>query len=717
MQNLELLIANRKIYCNESDKLFQILFEELKTKIFKEIDNYKATFEKIINSTNYVKLALYLNILESKKDSEDLKPLACEYRNNMKINDSNYSMSSFSYICTDIRESILWFGVDDFLKLLKDNNSIIDSDSYSVLLEECRYKIMRSEYENTIKNQNFDEYYEDYKEDATFSDDELCDELEDLDKFCGFIKDELDYVDETIAHIKWRLKYKDREAREKLYADLERKCLTSILNLIRLISLECKLEIKPLYYSVENYFSFYSDLDKFIRNSNTYSDKQILENMLKFPFESKQYRMVLQKVGDQNLNLSKYCQFWGIDLNSIKETEMQTIVKKCNKMINWKSEESVKDVYNFLVESKGFLGYRNELKIEKELRDILIKFEVEHRTVNGVVYDSLQRAEEVRERSFEGKEYANREEANIVREEVTRIRDSIKNLDFISCYRKYQNLIKQEWSTGEAFQELERINKEIEEEYKRIREESDKESDRRKKMIFSGVSGIIITGLILIFFGVLGIIAFLISGLVVINNYKKWRDCKAAKDIFNALISLDSTKGTMDQQVIEEGGDVKLVTCKSINRSKVLSSAPNNLEFMQEQDYLIKADNEWIESIKKQLNSTRSQKKRQEILDKADLQNIQTDVGKIRVEKLKNKVNQQKPKYLKVKKIYGFSVLGTFVIEMLLIFTGNTNPNILSGLIVIYASFGIYIWAGWSLIVLILRLIHKEDWYLYIKHI
>lgn len=130
----------------------------------------------------------------------------------------------------------------------------------------------------------------------------------------------------------------------------------------------------------------------------------------------------------------------------------------------------------------------------------------------------------------------------------------------------------------------------------------------------------------------------------------------------------------------------------------------------REEAAIAREDEERVESLKKQLLSTKKQDERRKMI--AEFGNPpMTSESRRRYNALKAKSEQEKPKSIIINWIYGITVL----IAMILAVTLSVENGAIYYAAMVWAGFGIYIWVIWKIVLFVKS--RSKKYYLNIKHI
>ena len=113
-----------------------------------------------------------------------------------------------------------------------------------------------------------------------------------------------------------------------------------------------------------------------------------------------------------------------------------------------------------------------------------------------------------------------------------------------------------------------------------------------------------------------------------------------------------------------------------------------------------KREHNMIDGLRENLMSTKSQRKRKEIFEQFNEQIATVEVMN-RYELLKTKVTRAIPISEKLSRIYGVTVLITFVVSMVMFSIIEGEVPLVGQIFIIWASFGIWIWPIWKIILFV----------------
>lgn len=329
------------------------------------------------------------------------------------------------------------------------------------------------------------------------------------------------------------LQLQDPQNRMAWVNSLENECIHYILRIMDSLAKYCKIPLETKYCDWDRYKEYFQIYINGIQNNQLYLSKQILtQNLLKFPFITKHYDLILRYTGDENNQINSFANFLHLDITSVKKKILDQFAIEEKRNLNLNEESEVVEKYNKLIEFKQYLGCEGEEQYESELTQKLNEFDIMHRTVNGILYDTREKADEVRSRSFEGKEYDTKEQAELVKKEVETIRQGGTYPRTIEKYRAYKEFLAHVWNTEEASIELKKLDDMIKTEYQEICRKSEQVNAAESNFKITGIVGIVLTILSFLFDTTLGVIVLIISAIVVYSKYKKMMDCrKASQDL------------------------------------------------------------------------------------------------------------------------------------------------------------------------------------------
>lgn len=338
--------------------------------------------------------------------------------------------------------------------------------------------------------------------------------------------------------LQWRMKYwKSKKLRENNYIQLQNNLYILLISFMNEVNAQYHFWGEDVF-AINDFFDVYEffnrDLEKAVEESDA---KQIMGYLKKFPFLPDIYYRILVCLGDEKKELEKFANYLGIELRGIKR---ELLTKFCNKLgkKEFSNEENVKRTYKQIIQKKVFMGYEEKLELEQKLQDCMEKFDIQHRTVNGILYATSEEAEKIRKKSFEGVEYESEEMAALAKEEMEKIRTCVGTLRGVERYKNYLQLKKEVWNTKIALQELIELNTAIRTEYIELAANMKNEKLKRTNYI---IWNFIFMVSIVIFFLMaysLDLIFIIIGILILVIIYKQrktkkenLRLCRESKNI------------------------------------------------------------------------------------------------------------------------------------------------------------------------------------------
>lgn len=479
MENIKIQLNDKRIELEEQDYIFGMIFHKLYTEVLVYLINYRDTIAKVEK-------------IDEKKVEEILQSLKILRNLNEDIDDIIEELTDYIFmdelydICAEIRNIFLIAGsiVRNFFE--ENNNFNICSCDIVKKIQDTAQTKLRKIYENRIregdskiKNLKFKEY----EQNITF-DLDIADDIIDAHRIGAFFQDgsddflnkyeelfpECETIEDIITICEMVLKLRHSVNRELLIDQFEYECIYYILLAIKDLHNKCDIPMREKYFDWNN-FETYCNVYKSQRdNENFHIEKEkLIENLLRFPFLGWQYNLIIKYMGDKNLEVERFANIFEIDLKIIKRAEIKKYFLRLGN-IDINDETHVKKAYEDICAYKEYLGYSDIEEFENCLLQKLKEFDVIHKTVNGRLYDSLEKADEVRSRSFEGKEYTTNEQVELVKKEVESIRSSYAdNKNTLDKYNTYEYLYGQVWETEEARFELDKLKQTMEAEYQELK--------------------------------------------------------------------------------------------------------------------------------------------------------------------------------------------------------------------------------------------------------
>lgn len=540
MENKTFNLGGMEIVLDEQDYVSAVIFEKLYSKVNLELYMYEKYLEKVLQfDTGSVKRCL--RIVQS---SEIIDNSLSELISNME---EFVWGEKLEEICEEIKSC---FNINYLRTCFSENSIIFSSFDFDECVEQGADRLLKSTYEervanneNTIRGLSFEEYKktvsfktpEDIIEAYRVGEEvELMGESNFITKYENLIP----VTDDNLFGLSALdvkkmcqviLQLKNLDYRKQLVEDFRQECLLNILWIMRDLKYKFNIPLQVNYFLKRNYEKYISIYKAQLSKEEQFcQNKLIIENLTRFPFLDKQYRIVLNAVGDSNKDLEQYANFFSIDLIHIKKEEFERFVES-NIKINMEDEKQVQTAYDRIIQYRTFIGYDNAKNdVEQKLKSLLEEFDIKYRTVNGILYSTRKEADEIRSRSFEGKEYASKEQAELVKREVELIRQVGTYPRTVEKYRGYKELMSRKWQTEESSIELKKLDGTIRNEYQEMCRKSEEVNSTESKFKITGVTGIVVTLLCFLYDSFIGVVALIISLIVIYVKYNKMADCKKA---------------------------------------------------------------------------------------------------------------------------------------------------------------------------------------------
>lgn len=310
---------------------------------------------------------------------------------------------------------------------------------------------------------------------------------------------------------------------------LEEECVSIILEILSDIKEKYRIPFADKYIKSANYKKFVLSNDVLLNNHKD-CEKDPVDSLLSFPFLNKAYIPALQTIGDSDKKLESLANVLKVDIDEAKRYVYNKFLKEFNK-VDMNNETEITRIYQKILDYKKFLGYEGIGNIEQELKQKIDEFDIKYRTVNGILYETRQEADEIRSRSFEGKEYESKEQAELVRQEVEKIRSSCERNNILEKNRVFKALSLEKWETKEAIDELDKIKNAISAEYKEIKEKANMIEETKGKLKKRGL----ITGIIVVIMYAcevfLGNLALIVGIIVMGSTYKSLKNCEKSNEL------------------------------------------------------------------------------------------------------------------------------------------------------------------------------------------
>lgn len=429
MSGIAVQLGKEIVQFDDSDRIFGIIYRIYHDKI----DPYIKEFENSLNmdkqAIGVLKSAALEKAINSDETKNDLEPFAAEYFNS--INDYRYEHEEDyvepRYVLIKIHNKFEIIGDEIFDELLK--KSIFQGDfqkKYLSLkrkyleevyleevylededLEECTESVNDIEqslekfvtefWEETKLNEVIQRRYFFFHSEAfPFR------ELDNLFTECKF-EYGVDLVKEARHEIIWR----QMETKE-LVKKLRDKCEQIILHMTWCMLAKFDLKVSEKYNDFINHVrSIQISISVINQNKiDEKTEKEMIELIKVFPFESIVYKALLKTFGDDEkhsvLELANYFGY-GSYIEQYKEAlfkdeilRLPWIIKKNEEKIrtSLKKIDSIREFYNYQKECK------EEIKLKKRLQDICESKEKkqnqlqekERRTVRGITYATIDEA-------------------------------------------------------------------------------------------------------------------------------------------------------------------------------------------------------------------------------------------------------------------------------------------------------------------------------------
>lgn len=265
-----------------------------------------------------------------------------------------------------------------------------------------------------------------------------------------------------------------------------------------------------------------------------------IKNMRNFPVYLIDYVMLTYKFGDKEQKIGQVMEFFGFEEKyiAIKINLLEKYIPEIKRNLDFSNinEEKLKAYLNKIEQWVQFYGLSeknvdNYKKVKKRLEDI----DIQERTVNGVLYDTREVATEVRDRSFEGIEYKAKEDAEMAKSEVERIRSMYVDKDIIEKYEALETLEKLQWCSESATLEIKKLREIIAMEYQEIEEKSNDVDSMRSKVIFACIINAIIITISFFVSKVIAIVVSVIAGFVIWCGYQLLVEHKIAAEQYEKM--------------------------------------------------------------------------------------------------------------------------------------------------------------------------------------
>ena len=559
--NTEHFVLNgKKFELKEEDYLFAHIFNALYEPIKLELKQYKCCLDSIkqldlkqvkkllrdlengvpierLNQQIYHSIQDYIDNPDLEEIGENIEQIFAfgirRIEDNFEAN-NNYNISICN-IPEYIPQAQKRLALEYYKNLVDKNDQTVKNKSF----DECRLEMERDSQSGSIgvwNSATFELHNIFFKEYIELVDTEECDDIKEVAR-------------EILKCIN---NFEKEENRIQFVEKFENECIGWIIDSLHDLRRRFQVPIPIKYCQSENYELFMKRNKVQCLQANESSSESSLNNLFSFPFLSIGYIPVLRSIGDENRELEKMASSLGVDLELEKKKELNRFIAEKVKY-NEKDEKEVKGAYNKILDYKKFLGYDQVCETEFLLKEELQKLDVLYRTVNGKIYETREEADDIRSRCFEGKEYESKEQAELVRKEVGDIRNGGNAEDIVEKYRNYQTLSKQEWETKEAKVELEKLKAAIDENYKQMVTKAGQKLESEKKFKQKGIICGIGTGVLLIVDISLGVIAAIVSAVIIFMAYKQIQDCKEAN---TKVMEMNTEYAKYGEKIIGQENDV-----------------------------------------------------------------------------------------------------------------------------------------------------------------
>lgn len=533
MENKEFNIAGKQVMITEQDCIFAYVFKILYDPISLSIDLYK---KELLNKKRF--------------DLNKVKQCLVKYydkEEELDINEKSILTEVFDFMQNDYLEKrcteIFWKLYSAVSDILMD---FIDNENYG--LEKYNVEEMINTTEKNIQKKQYDYLVSINSPKVQGKELKQCNawtelgiatymvpttstlgekESSFLDKYSDFFpKDEDNLAVDVYNTIRYFSSVKNVEEWCK---KLEEECVSIILDILSEIKEKYGIPFADKYIKSANYKKFVLSNDVLMNNHKD-CEKDPVDSLLSFPFLNKAYIPALQTIGDSDKKLESLANVLKVDIDEAKRYVYSKFLKEFNK-VDMNNETEITRIYQKILDYKKFLGYEGIGNREQELKQKIDEFDIKYRTVNGILYETRQEADEIRSRSFEGKEYESKEQAELVRQEVEKIRSSCERNNILEKNRVFKALSLEKWETKEAIDELDKIKNAISAEYKEIKEKANMIEETKGKLKKRGL----ITGIIVVIMYAcevfLGNLALIVGIIVMGSTYKSLKNCEKSNEL------------------------------------------------------------------------------------------------------------------------------------------------------------------------------------------
>ena len=533
MENKEFNIAGKQVMITEQDCIFAYAFKILYDPISLSIDLYK---KELLNKKRF-DLNKVKQCLVNYYDKEE----------ELDINEKSILTEVFDFMqndyledrCEDIKDTFLLAVAnirDDFQE---NKNYDIKACDVALCIETTAEKLERDKYDYLVSINSPKVQGKKFEECRSWEYLEMdpyiipvinrirnvhADFLEEYFDF--YPKDEDNLAVDVYNTIRYFSSVKNVEEWCK---KLEEECVSIILEILSEIKEKYGIPFADKYIKSANYKKFVLSNDILLNNHKD-CEKDPVDSLLSFPFLNKAYIPALQTIGDSDKKLESLANVLKVDIDEAKRYVYNKFLKEFNK-VDMNNETEITRIYQKILDYKKFLGYEGIGNREQELKQKIDEFDIKYRTVNGILYETRQEADEIRSRSFEGKEYESKEQAELVRQEVEKIRSSCERNNILEKNRIFKALSLEKWETKEAIDELDKIKNAISAEYKEIKEKANMIEETKGKLKKRGL----ITGIIVVIMYAcevfLGNLALIVGIIVMGSTYKSLKNCEKSNEL------------------------------------------------------------------------------------------------------------------------------------------------------------------------------------------
>lgn len=533
MENKEFNIAGKQVMITEQDCIFAYAFKILYDPISLSIDLYK---KELLNKKRF--------------DLNKVKQCLVKYydkEEELDINEKSILTEVFDFMqndyledrCEDIKDTFLLAVAnirDDFQE---NKNYDIKACDVALCIETTAEKLERDKYDYLVSINSPKVQGKKFEECRSWAYLEMdpyiipvinrihivhADFLEEYFDF--YPKDEDNLAVDVYNTIRY---FSDVKHIEEWCKKLEEECVSIILEILSDIKEKYRIPFADKYIKSANYKKFVLSNDVLLNNHKD-CEKDPVDSLLSFPFLNKAYIPALQTIGDSDKKLESLANVLKVDIDEAKRYVYNKFLKEFNK-VDMNNETEITRIYQKILDYKKFLGYEGIGNREQELKQKIDEFDIKYRTVNGILYETRQATDEIRSRSFEGKEYESKEQAELVRQEVEKIRSSCERNNILEKNRVFKALSLEKWETKEAIDELDKIKNAISAEYKEIKEKANMIEETKGKLKKRGL----ITGIIVVIMYAcevfLGNLALIVGIIVMGSTYKSLKNCEKSNEL------------------------------------------------------------------------------------------------------------------------------------------------------------------------------------------